>query len=103
MVQRIEGALQEEMADVREEVSNQDASVVNLEESRHTITSRLTALEESCATYCHHFNFILLCLEDVENQSWRKNLRVRGLPKTTTGVDLKPTVQAVCNTLHKPP
>lgn len=89
--------------EVRENVSNLTDRVTAGEASFSTLEHPVSALEQSRDAHRDTAIALQLHLEDIEDQSCRNNLRLRGLPEAMGAENLGETVTAIFHTIVETP
>lgn len=99
VAQRLEGALRKEISEVREQLDIVETGVSNLESAVDNVNTHMDELVVSNSVTQQKFTSILLQVDDLENHSQRNNIHFRVIPENVEDVELRPTIQSVCNNI----
>lgn len=95
LILRVEEAHTCDIQEIRAEIQGISDRVDSGESSLTILTQRVSALERTQASQTATAVDLQLHMEDLEDRSRRKNLRLRGLPEATGSEDLEATVVAI--------
>lgn len=93
----MEAALRGEIAGIKQSVTEVAARVTTIEKDTATLHQGFTELNDTKEEMADQIAQLHLLLDDQENCSRRRNIRIRGLPEATQQADLKMTVTALFN------
>lgn len=93
----MEAAFHEEIAGIKQEVTEVSARVSSLEINSTALCHDVTSLQVTSDEMADQIAQLHLLLDDLENCNRRRNIRICGLPDATRQNDLKMTVTAIFN------
>lgn len=71
----------------------------NLESVVDHVNTRMDKMVLSTSVVQQKFTAALLRLDDLENQNRRNNIQFRSIPVNIEEVELRPTIQSICNNI----
>lgn len=101
---RITAAVRGEIGELRQELQDVESRVSRQETAHTSLETRVLALENRQTTLIAFQEALMLAQDDLENRNRRNNIKLRGIPESTSSADLRSTVTGIFNTiLDRPP
>lgn len=94
---RMEASLHVELNALKRQVSASEVVLSGLATSQADHAAHITALESMSKAHLHRMRQHQLRIEDSENRSRQNNIKLQGIPKATSGTNLRPTVISILN------
>lgn len=97
MTATLQQVLREEFKEVKESLHSLTFRVDTIEQNQTAAEQKIATLEAKLAAQSQYLHNVRLQQDNLENRSRRNNLKIRGIPETTSAKELRPTVTVILN------